>query len=205
MTPGIGRIGGSRVAAGPESPSLEVLMNPLKVFRKIFNMLAAGEIPPSYVAYGVCLGLYAALMPQGLAEPTTWLLVALVFLTRASLGFFLTVASVFKLALAAGGWTVVSATGRAALETSALEGLWKSLFALPVVPLLGLERYAAMGGLLWATLLSLLLFWPTLKFVVWFREHLGPSLAEMKLVKWLLSSWFGPLIKLLFFGARKLD
>lgn len=116
-----------------------------------------GDTSPNIVAYSVILGVFSGLLPIGWTEPKTFLVLALLLVTRANLRFFLAVAAPLQVLMLIGMWKIVAQTGRWALEIEALEGFWRAFVNLPGVALFQFWRFEAMGGLIWACGLSLVL------------------------------------------------
>jgi len=175
-------------------------MNVFKTLGKLYNIFS-GEIPPYLVAYGLVLGLFFGLMPQGLFEPVTYIFVALFLLTRASVGFVLVTALITRMIMSFGMWAVVDGTGRAVLNAEALQGLLTALVNAPFIAWLGLDRYAAMGGLIWALVLSGICFIPMLRFVRWFRADFLPGAKDTRIGRFLTENFLGKILRTVFFGV----
>jgi hypothetical protein len=162
---------------------------------KLLRVLAIGaELSPGLLTYGFCMGLFLGFMPTGATEFSLVLAFLLIAFTRQSWGFMMATAGVVKAAMAAGLWRPVAATGRAVLEAGALQGLWANVLDWPVLRLLQLERYPAMGGLVWTLALSLVLGFPIYKSMSWMQTSLLPKLPRIPILGWML--------RMLFFGVR---
>jgi hypothetical protein len=176
-------------------------MNLLKRYFRVFG----GTLSPALVTYGICLGFFFGLMPQGASEFGTYVLVGLLLFTRQSYGFMATSGAITKAILVFGPWQMVAKTGRSVLETKWLASFWKYVLDIPGIYLLQLERYTAMGGFIWAMLLTIVLFYPICKTIGWIRDGLLPKLRTMPLIGGFANGWTGWLIKLIFFGVRPLQ
>jgi uncharacterized protein (TIGR03546 family) len=156
----------------------------LKFTRWIYNTLA-GAMTPTQIAYGLCLGLFVALMPMGLFEPQTWVVVLLLLLTRASIWLFMLTAAILKPLMLLGLDALPWKLGRAILEDAAgLRGFLGKALNAPVVALFPLDRYAVFGGFVLALALSVVFFYPIRMFVVWFRRTIQPRADQYRIVRW---------------------
>lgn len=173
-------------------------------YLKRFFAVFGGELSPILITYGFCLGLFFGFMPQGSSEFMTFVLLSLLVFTRQSYGFMLVSAGLSKAFVALGPWQWVAKTGRAALENESLVGFWQELLDTPGIRLLFLERYVAMGGLLWALIGSIFCFVPCMILAKKLRAAL-PNSHKWPVVGGLASGWVGWFVKLLFFGVRPIQ
>ena len=156
----------------------------VKTLRWIYNTLA-GAMTPAQIAYGLCLGLFTALMPMGLTAPQTLTIIGLVLLTRASIWLLMLTAVLLKPLMMLGLDAIPWKLGRHVLEDmpGLRAPLAKALNA-PVVALFPFDRYSVLGGFLLALALSILLFYPIVRFVVYFRTTIQPRADQYRIIRW---------------------
>ncbi len=163
----------------------------LKFLRWIYNTLA-GAMTPAQIAYGLCLGVFVALMPMGLQEPQTWAIVALVLLTRASIWLFMLAAALLKplmlLGLDALPWHV----GRFVLEeTESLREALGAVLNWPVLAIFPLDRYAVIVAFP-------LVYW----FVIYFRTTIQPRAEQYRIIRWWRGFWLTRALSFVFSGEK---
>ncbi len=171
----------------------------LKLTRWIYRTLAGGT-SPSQLAYGLCLGFFIALLP--FSAPLTWVLLSLLLFTRASVWLLMLSATLLKplyaLGLHKGCWHV----GRWLLEDATFaRPLLERVLRAPVVALLGFDRYVVMGGFVVALALTIVLFIPIRRFVIWFRAQIQPHAEQSRFVRTIMGFWFVKALRFVFVGT----
>lgn len=172
-------------------------MRPLKLIRKVFQVLKSGA-SPAQIALGVCLGALIGLVPLG------WIILALFSLALAfevRLGGVSLGAAVFKLVYFPLR-PLAHALGSALLERNpALDPLWSRIVYAPGLAWLSLNRYLVLGGLALGLAVSLALF----PLVIWgvrrYRTGYGQRLRSERL-KRLVHTKVGKLVRWLAVGGE---
>jgi uncharacterized protein (TIGR03546 family) len=174
----------------------------LKLTRWIYNTFA-GAMTPNQIAWGLCLGLFCALMPMGLVTPQLWAIVLLYFTTRASVWLFMMSVALLKplmgLGLAALPWKV----GRALLENESLRGPLGRFLHAPVVAWFPGDHYAVLGGFVVALAMSIVLFMPIRMAIVWFRSNIQPRADQYRLIRWWRGFFLTRALSYVFVGGSK--
>jgi len=175
----------------------------VKLTRWIYNTLA-GAMTPNQIAYGLCLGLFVALMPFGLREPHTLAILALVLFTRASIWLFMLTGVLVAPLVALGLDVVCWKVGHFVLEDMAsLRGALSRVLNAPVVALVPFDRYAVLGGFLVALAGSIVLFFPIRAFVLFFRRAIQPRADQYRIVRWWRGFWLTKALSFVFIGDQK--
>ncbi len=157
-----------------------------KLTRWIYKTLAGGATP-AQIAYGLCLGIFVALMP--FSWPLLAIFIALALFTRASVWLLMLsavlTAPLRLLFLEDWAWSL----GHSLLENESLKPVWVKVLNLPVIAILHFERYAMLGGFVLALAISIVIFYPICRLVVLFREKIQARADQYRIVRWWKGFW----------------
>ena len=171
-----------------------------KLTRSLYNTFA-GAMTPTQIAYGLCLGLFLAMMPFSWTNAQTIIIFSLVLVTRASMGLFGLTAALVKPLMMIGGDAISWRLGRWLLEdVPSLKPVWPKLLNLPVIALVDFPRYAVMGGFVMALVSAIVLFFPIRQTIVWFRTSIQPRADQYRIVRWWRGFFLTKLLSWIFVG-----
>jgi uncharacterized protein (TIGR03546 family) len=158
----------------------------LKIVRKLFRGLSGAE-SPTQIALGFALGITLGLVP--FTSGIGLLLFLCILCFRVSFPFAVVgwaVAGALRVAVLG---SVLVGVGHWVLEVLPLQGLWSVLLNLPGIALLGLTRYAVMGGMVIGVLAGAALFVPIRFLVLRYRKVVVERLSQSKAFKYLTNLW----------------
>ena len=162
------------------------MLSLLKALRSTLKTLN-GDSTPASCAAAVLFGALLGLTPFGFH---TVLLFALLLVFRVPVGLGMVCGAVMGLLRLAVLRLAIGPLGATLLaEGSATRGLVTWLLDIPVVGLIPLERHAVLGGLVMASVIGALLWYPTVLLVRRYRERLQDRLTGSRAydkVAWLL-------------------
>lgn len=139
-----------------------------------------GNARPSHVALGLSLGLCLAFMPPGnLLWPFVFIIFLFIKLNMPSMLIMALVGKLFTALFA----SQVEGLGYYLLTMEGLQGLWKSLYSLPLFPLTRFNNSLVLGGFV-VGVASIIVSYPLfLGFVSVYKKHIGPKLGDNPLIK----------------------
>jgi uncharacterized protein (TIGR03546 family) len=177
----------------------------VKLTRWIYNTLA-GAMTPNQIAYGLCLGIFLALMPTrplSLSAPYLAVVALLMLLTRASIWLFMLGAVLLKPAMHLGLRPLPWKLGRHVLDgMPGIHDPLRSALNAPVIAWFPFDRYAVMGGFLLALALSIVLFMPVRWAVLWFRRVIQPRADQYRIVRWWRGFFLTKALSFVFIGTN---
>lgn len=170
----------------------------IKLIRRLYKGLAASD-SPGQIALGIGLGCILGLIPFkcGLAI----VLLAVVLMVKVSFPFAVVAWSLTEILRVSVLSQGLSRFGYLLLEELPLQGLWKAVINWPVVKLMGLERYAVMGGAAAGLCLAVALYFPVCLLVTKYREKVVDKLSQSKAFKRLTNIWLFRMLKWIFIGS----
>ena len=170
----------------------------LKLIRKLYKGLSGAD-SPNQIAFGFGLGIVLGLTPT--TSGMGLLLIAVILLFRVSLAFAFVgwaLAGTIRAALLSG---FLAQVGFWVLEVLPLHSLWKALLNLPLLALLGLERYEVMGGFAVGLSAALALWWPIRYLVQRYRDTVVERLSRSKIFKYVTNLWLVRILRWILVGA----
>ena len=160
-------------------------MLPTKVIKQIFNLLHS-NISPKEIAFGFALGSIIGLTPFFTLHNLFIFFLLIILNVNISAGMLAVV--IFGLI---GYLTdpIAHQIGYFLLvKTKSLEGLWTSLYNMPIVPFTRFNNTVVLGSLV----ISLVLFIPivifTEKFIVFYRNNLSKKVEQLKIIRLIKAS-----------------
>ena len=156
----------------------------IKIIKKVIKALNA-NVSPSELAGGILLGAGLGLIPGFKLHEL--LIIALLIVLRVNVGAAIIFAPLFAIA----GYfldPVSGALGYSLLTMDALQGLWTTLYNIPLVPFTGFNNTVTLGSTLIYTVMAAPLYLFLKKAVILYRKKILPLLEKLKIFKILKAS-----------------
>ncbi|MCF3649899.1 hypothetical protein [Synoicihabitans lomoniglobus] len=172
------------------------------ITRKIGSILR-GKATPFQLMVGCTLGALLGFLPGFMTAPGLTLALALLLVLLNANLFLAAVAGALAKLVSLALLPVSFAIGRLLLE-GPTEGLFRAMVNTPGLALLGVENYAATGGLVMGLVVGLILGWLVVRGVTTFRHRMAnASEHSEKFQKWNNRAWVRWSVFLLAGGGLK--
>lgn len=159
----------------------------IKILKKLITILNSNATP-SQIAGGVVLGSFMGLAPFFCLHKL--LILLLIFFLNVNIGAAFLSVLIFSIA----GLLVDPLAHQVGygllVKTSALTGMWTSLYNMPIIPFTRFYNTIVLGNFVIAVILILPVFFGAKKFVVYYREHLAKKVENWKIMKMFKFSGF---------------
>jgi uncharacterized protein (TIGR03546 family) len=158
----------------------------IKILKKLIKALHSNA-SPSEIASGVVLGSIMGFTPG--FTLVSFLVIFLIIILNVNISAAIVSSIIFSI----GGLALDPLShmiGSKVLYIPGLEGLWTSLYNMPLVPLSRFNNTVVIGGYIITLVLIIPIYIFSKKFVVVYREKLQAKIEKMKVVKLLKASKF---------------
>jgi uncharacterized protein (TIGR03546 family) len=155
---------------------MTLILKQLFAFFKLLNSDQGSRSIAAGIALGFVMGMSPALSLQALV------MLLILFLFRVQAGAA-TLAAFFFAFMAFLLDPLFDVVGRTVLSAAALQGLFTTLYNLPVVPMTRFNDSVVMGAGLVGIALSPLVYWVSLKLVAQYREKVVARFKQTKVFK----------------------
>jgi len=159
----------------------------LEFLAKLFKVLRS-EVSPKQIAWGMVFGMIIGLTP--LLSLHNVILLILIIVLKVNIGMailtfgiFSGIAYIFDPVFHSLGYYML-------VDLSSFNGLWTTLYNIPVVALSRYNNTVVMGSLVVAILFIVPFYFFSKKFVIVYREKIDPKLQKLKIVQVVKGSKF---------------